>query len=138
MPSDVARACRKEVRATFDARRAGRASARATGRCPTQWASPVAPLGSRLFGKTRYGQADCTTSRSELDWTCVGGEMNERNTIHSRRPSAMHESEAVPHVHSSETPAARAGESHNESYHILVHTGDPVSGPFAALRPRGL
>ena len=41
MPSDVAAACREEVRATFDARRAGCASARATGRCPTQWLSPV-------------------------------------------------------------------------------------------------
>ena len=64
--------------------------------------------------------------------------MNERNTIHSGRPSAMRESEAGPHVHSSQTPAARAGELRDESCHIPVHTGDPMSGPFAALRPRGL
>ena len=64
--------------------------------------------------------------------------MNERNTIHSRLPSAMHESEAGPHVYSSQTPAARAGDSRHESCHILVHTGDPMNGPFAALRPRGL
>jgi hypothetical protein len=53
--------------------------------------------------------------------------MNERNTIHSGRPSAMRESEAGPHVHSSQTPAARAGELRDESCHIPVHTGDPMS-----------
>jgi hypothetical protein len=41
MPTGVAAACREEVRATLDARRAGCASARATGRCPSQWLSPV-------------------------------------------------------------------------------------------------
>ena len=64
--------------------------------------------------------------------------MNERNTIHSRPPSAMHEPEAGPHVYSDQTPAARAGDSRHETCHILVHTGDPMKGPFAALRPRGL
>jgi hypothetical protein len=64
--------------------------------------------------------------------------MNERNTIHSRMPFAMHESEADAHVYSSQTPAARSGDSRHESCHILVHTGEPMNGPFAALRPRGL
>ena len=64
--------------------------------------------------------------------------MNERNTIHSRLLSAVHEPEAGPHVYSSQTPAARAGDSRHESCHILVHTGDAMNGPFAALRPRGL
>ena len=64
--------------------------------------------------------------------------MNERNTTHSRLPFAMHESEASPQVYSSQTPAARAGDAGHESRHILVHTGDPMSGLFAALRPRGL
>jgi hypothetical protein len=56
--------------------------------------------------------------------------MNERNTIHSRRPSAMHESEAGSHVYSSQTLAARAGDSRHESCHILVHTGDPMTHPL--------
>ena len=64
--------------------------------------------------------------------------MNERDTIHSRLPIAMQEPEAGPYVYSSQTPAARAGDSGHESRHILVHTGDPMSALFAALRPRGL
>jgi predicted PurR-regulated permease PerM len=64
--------------------------------------------------------------------------MNERDTIHSRLPFAMQETEAGPYVYSSQTPAARAGDSGHESRHILVHTGDPMSALFAALRPRGL
>ena len=50
----------------------------------------------------------------------------------------MHESEAGPHVYSSQTPAGRAGDSRHESWHILVDTGDPMNGPVAASRPRGL
>jgi hypothetical protein len=64
--------------------------------------------------------------------------MNERNTIHSRLPTAMPETEAGPHGYSSQTPAGRTGDSRHESCQILVHTGDSMSGPFAALRPRGL
>jgi predicted PurR-regulated permease PerM len=50
----------------------------------------------------------------------------------------MHEPGAGPHVYSSQTPAAGAGDARRESCHILVHTGDPMKGSFAALRPRGL
>jgi len=64
--------------------------------------------------------------------------MNKRNTIHSKLPSAMQEPEAGPYVYSSQTPAARAGDSRDESRHILVHTANPMNGTFQALKPRGL